>query len=495
MSVVDIENVNPNPGTKKCVVNILKLQEPKEKDNRKKSVLTELSVKPNKDSPKTPRTKTPKGKKDGKLQTKILGFFSPKGNNQLKKSLDSSIDEADSQDEKDEEEERPDSGFASRSETPAITSPSKDEKQINSVEGTKTKNKIIDDQEENDSSNEKEATEKAGKDDAGDSESEEEKESSSEEESESDWDGDSDDGFKKAAKKPVKKKTKAAKARAVLNQPIVIPGAMKSELSAYEKIREDNINERQAMLAALMADFQEFKKDTGIVKNNPAPKRKRKFEDSEAFRASGGLPTERRKSARLAEQPEGEEKKLGSQIWDNETKEYKLAEEQSDYDEEDYQNHEIRERKKNTSHRGGKDPNVGFLMPEDITQSMLNKVGTSLGSKTYNQKIGTTCHQCRQKTIDTKTICRSGECVGVRGQFCGRCLQIRYGEDAKEALMDPNWRCPPCRNFCNCSICRNRNGKGATGMLIQLAESKGFDNVADYLKHLVKKKGSDEFDE
>jgi hypothetical protein len=26
---------------------------------------------------------------------------------------------------------------------------------------------------------------------------------------------------------------------------------------------------------------------------------------------------------------------------------------------------------------------------------------------------------------------RSGECSGVRGQFCGRCLEIRYGEDAR----------------------------------------------------------------
>merc|ERR1711983_557956 len=178
-----------------------------------------------------------------------------------------------------------------------------------------------------------------------------------------------------------------------------------------------------------------------------------------------------------------------------EYKEYKLAEEQSDYDEEDYQNHEIRERKKNTAHRGGKDPNVGYLMPEDITKSMLDKVGKSLGSKVYNQKIGTTCHQCRQKTTDTKTICRSGRCVGVRGQFCGRCLEIRYGEDCAEALMNPTWACPPCRGFCNCSICRNRKGKGATGILIQLAQAKGYDNVASYLKALQTKKGTDEFDD
>merc|ERR1712173_471077 len=43
--------------------------------------------------------------------------------------------------------------------------------------------------------------------------------------------------------------------------------------------------------------------------------------------------------------------------------------------------------------------------------------------------------------------------------------------------------------------CRNRKGKGATGILIQLAQAKGFDNVAAYLKALQSKKGTDEFDE
>ena len=64
-------------------------------------------------------------------------------------------------------------------------------------------------------------------------------------------------------------------------------------------------------------------------------------------------------------------------------------------------------------------------MPEDVTKAMLNKICERFGDKTYNQTIGTSCHQCRQKTTDTKTICRSGRCVGVRGQFCGRCLEIR----------------------------------------------------------------------
>merc|ERR1719427_2067500 len=82
-----------------------------------------------------------------------------------------------------------------------------------------------------------------------------------------------------------------------------------------------------------MADFAEYKADTGITNEAKKPlKRKRRLDDDgSAFRASAGLPSERRKSARLAEQPEGGEKPLGSQVWDADTKEYKeyrLAEEQ-----------------------------------------------------------------------------------------------------------------------------------------------------------------------
>ena len=280
-------------------------------------------------------------------------------------------------------------------------------------------------------------TGKAQEDEEAKEESEKEssdKESSSEEEERSDWEGDSDDGFLKAAKKPAPKKLKVKAAR-----------------------------ER----AVLMEDFAEYKADAGLVNEAKKPQ-KRRLDDGSAFCSSAGLPTERRKSARLAEQPENGKKPIGSQVYrTKEYKEYRLAKEQSDNDEEDYQNNEIRERKKNTAYRGVKDPNVGFLMPEDITKSMLDKVGKSRGSEVYkrrvnNQRNGTTCHQCRTRTVDTKTICRSGKCVGLRGQFCGRCLETRYGEDAKEALMNPTWKCPPCRNCCNCTICRKKNGKGAT---------------------------------
>ncbi|NXN67806.1 CDA7L protein, partial [Himantopus himantopus] len=119
---------------------------------------------------------------------------------------------------------------------------------------------------------------------------------------------------------------------------------------------------------------------------------------------------------------------------------------------------------------------------EDITEEDLDNIAITVKDKIYDKVLGSTCHQCRQKTIDTKTICRNQGCGGVRGQFCGPCLRNRYGEDVKSALLDPAWICPPCRGVCNCSYCRRRDGRCATGMLIHLAKFCGYDNVKEYLE-------------
>ena len=68
--------------------------------------------------------------------------------------------------------------------------------------------------------------------------------------------------------------------------------------------------------------------------------------------------------------------------------------------------------------------------------------------------------------------------------FCGVCLKNRYGMDIRTALKDPNWSCPPCQKICNCSICRNRTGKGATGPLALRAQEQGFMSVKHYLDNL-----------
>ncbi|KAM7071827.1 cell division cycle-associated 7-like protein isoform 1-T3 [Acridotheres tristis] len=129
---------------------------------------------------------------------------------------------------------------------------------------------------------------------------------------------------------------------------------------------------------------------------------------------------------------------------------------------------------------------------EDITEEDLDNIAITVRDKIYDKVLGSTCHQCRQKTTDTKTICRNQGCGGVRGQFCGPCLRNRYGEDVKSALLDPAWICPPCRGVCNCSYCRRRDGRCATGMLIHLAKFYGYNNVKEYLESLQKQLAADD---
>ncbi|XP_075896289.1 cell division cycle-associated protein 7a [Nelusetta ayraudi] len=123
---------------------------------------------------------------------------------------------------------------------------------------------------------------------------------------------------------------------------------------------------------------------------------------------------------------------------------------------------------------------------EEVTELELQRICSNVKEKVYNSSTGSTCHQCRQKTTDTKTSCRNPECVGVRGQFCGPCLKNRYGEEVRDALLNPEWLCPPCRGICNCSFCRARDGRCATGVLVYLAKYHGYDNVHAYLNSLKK---------
>ena len=62
-----------------------------------------------------------------------------------------------------------------------------------------------------------------------------------------------------------------------------MPTALTGELSEYEKIRQGNIAEREEMLQELIADFDSFKKDSGIgaAKKAPLKKRNRVENDSD----------------------------------------------------------------------------------------------------------------------------------------------------------------------------------------------------------------------
>lgn len=101
------------------------------------------------------------------------------------------------------------------------------------------------------------------------------------------------------------------------------------------------------------------------------------------------------------------------------------------------------------------------------------------GERIYDDVDGLTCHQCRQKTLARVTICR--RCGIEAHQFCGDCLWRRYGENLDEALEDPTWHCPICRDICNCSLCRAHKGWPSTGQLYRKAMRMGYASVAHYL--------------
>ncbi|KAK3242476.1 hypothetical protein CYMTET_47841 [Cymbomonas tetramitiformis] len=119
------------------------------------------------------------------------------------------------------------------------------------------------------------------------------------------------------------------------------------------------------------------------------------------------------------------------------------------------------------------------------------------GSKTWCKDVHppgcqecTSCHFCRQKTTDVKTFCKCAHARGrivagkARGQWCGWCLEMRIGENIDEALQDPEWMCPICRDICNCSganCLRSRRGLPPTNQLVHEASNLHYDSVAHYV--------------
>ncbi|XP_017264106.1 cell division cycle-associated protein 7 isoform X2 [Kryptolebias marmoratus] len=239
--------------------------------------------------------------------------------------------------------------------------------------------------------------------------------------------------------------------------------------------REENIKANKAMLAQLMADLQKMPGGAGLLKKH-AGKQKTKERSSRPPR-SGLTGRESKKN------PERASRRL--------TRSMRGSEEPSPPKEADTElslEEELLEVRRAPRRRGTSRPNQSkphIIRPvEDITEDELQLVADNMTDKVYNTVTGSTCHQCRQKTVDTKTCCRSDDCRGIQGQFCGPCLRNRYGEDVRKALLDPNWKCPPCRGICNCSFCRQREGRCPTGILFPLAQYHGFSDVHSYLTSL-----------
>jgi|UniRef100_A0A7S4FE42 hypothetical protein len=140
-------------------------------------------------------------------------------------------------------------------------------------------------------------------------------------------------------------------------------------------------------------------------------------------------------------------------------------------------------------------PNIHTSMPEEVKKRGTGSViveghekhnffgrGPEWGkSKVYTTAVtasfGSSCHWCRQKTIDRKVQCSNPDCLSI-STWCGSCLWNRHREDILSAIDDPEWLCPACLGECNCSLAGQfacgmyRRGKSKTGALNSIAEIK-----------------------
>ncbi|XP_019849176.1 PREDICTED: uncharacterized protein LOC100642131 [Amphimedon queenslandica] len=102
------------------------------------------------------------------------------------------------------------------------------------------------------------------------------------------------------------------------------------------------------------------------------------------------------------------------------------------------------------------------------------------------------CHQCRQSIFslkgasEIKTGQKRIKCSKCTRYWCEKCLSNRYGLE-RLSLSVTSWLCPVCSGNCNCSLCRKKSGKLATGVLIPLVKTAGFTNVSEFLQ-----KGTDD---
>ncbi|XP_077937875.1 cell division cycle-associated 7-like protein isoform X2 [Gasterosteus aculeatus] len=247
-------------------------------------------------------------------------------------------------------------------------------------------------------------------------------------------------------------------------------------LSQSLRKRDKNIQENKAMLAKLFADLSTMADLT--VPTTP-PKKKRASEKAlpRKRKLEPEMGSERRNPSRKARPPEnfGVEKSEPLAIRNPRTVDIRRLVEVDE---------EVGGKRRRRS-RGSRRSHYAVRSVDDITQEDLDNIAHRSKDKIWDKDTGSSCHQCRQKTLDTKTVCRSGFCVGGKGQFCGPCLKNRYGEEVRDVLLDPTWSCPICRDMCNCSLCRKKEGRCATGILVGLARYNGHGNVHEYLERYV----------
>lgn len=185
----------------------------------------------------------------------------------------------------------------------------------------------------------------------------------------------------------------------------------KKEVSEYEKLRLKNIADRAAMFAALKRDFAAFKKATPSPRGLVNTGEKRKYERGPKLYSSRSEPVKTRTRSRLNSEA-GSENSSGQSTPKKRNYFFGLG---CDSDEEFLEPSPKKTRvMKVNPGKWMHDPNAKIPSPDEITDEMLDNVADRVSEKVYGQ-TGTSCHQCRQKTLDTKTVCRSGRCAGIRG--------------------------------------------------------------------------------
>ncbi len=188
--------------------------------------------------------------------------------------------------------------------------------------------------------------------------------------------------------------------------PPILKKKRDEDMCELELLRQRNIEERNAMFAKLKAELKESL--SAIVPKRPPPSRRQQRPRFQGLRFLHRRdPVNTRARTRLTSGGSSSVSSNGS----TPRKYY--------YEDEDFLDENVtyvkQERRYHPS-RWLHNPNEDTLKPEDITDDMLENVADYYSQKVHCPRRGSTCHQCRQKTLDTKTVCRSGVCVGVRGE-------------------------------------------------------------------------------
>lgn len=92
-----------------------------------------------------------------------------------------------------------------------------------------------------------------------------------------------------------------------------------------------------------------------------------------------------------------------------------------------------------------------FCSVKDITEEDLENVAVTVQDKVYDKVLGNRCHQCWQKTFNSKTIWN---------QSCGDMKTVLWAVPAEslwggcvDSIAGSKGRCPPCLGISICCYC------------------------------------------